>query len=218
MSLSELEAAVAAAGVVNNIEQWFIAPASVEKGIADIKTLQEQRARRDASRPDMTGHDGTEIEPSKSQDMSSHDATRRDMTGYVAAEISRIADPDVSGHDGTRPDMSGRNEQEKGSPTQSETAGRLALLEMQIEEKNKQLVDKDDQIEFLQDELKDRRDQIRGMKEIISEQKTLLETLVTPIFKALAKSVEGGSLTAGPVKTASVDVTPAKEPMDAVTP
>src|SRR5262249_1046359 len=66
MTLSELEERVAAAGVlisrrqlmrhceaqtfdakrlpaVNNVEQWFIAPASVEKGIADIKTLQELR-------------------------------------------------------------------------------------------------------------------------------------------------------------------------------
>jgi hypothetical protein len=73
MTLTDLEACVAAAGVLisrrqlmrhceagtfdvkrlpaaNNLEQWFIAPASVIKGIADIKTLQEQRARRhDAS-------------------------------------------------------------------------------------------------------------------------------------------------------------------------
>jgi hypothetical protein len=87
---------------------------------------------------------------------------------------------------------------------------------MQIAEKDKQLEDKGGQIQFLQDELKDRRDQIRGMKEIISEQKTLLETLVTPIFKALAKSVEVGSLNAGPIKTPSVDVTPPREPVDPV--
>jgi hypothetical protein len=77
VTLTELEARVAAARVlisrrqlmrhceagtfdakrlpaVNNLEQWFIAPASIDKGIADIKTLQELRARRDASRPVVT--------------------------------------------------------------------------------------------------------------------------------------------------------------------
>ncbi|MEQ1673169.1 MAG: hypothetical protein ABL893_20150, partial [Hyphomicrobium sp.] len=38
----------------NNVLEWFVAPASIDKGIADIQTLQELRARRDASRPDMT--------------------------------------------------------------------------------------------------------------------------------------------------------------------
>src|SRR5262245_31843326 len=47
----------------NNVEEWLIAPASIEKGIADIKTLQEQRARRDASRRDTSGHDVLEERP-----------------------------------------------------------------------------------------------------------------------------------------------------------
>ena len=87
LTLRELEAQVAAAGVlisrrqlmrhcvagtfdakklpaVNNVMEWFISPGSVEKGIADIKTLQEQRARRDAARPDTSGHDAVE-EPNK---------------------------------------------------------------------------------------------------------------------------------------------------------
>src|ERR1700694_1407339 len=38
----------------DNVEEWFIAPASVDKGIADIKTLQALRARRDATRHDMS--------------------------------------------------------------------------------------------------------------------------------------------------------------------
>ena len=77
ITLRELEARVGAAGAlisrrqlmrhcqagtfdaqklpaVNNIMEWFVAPASIDKGIADIKTLQEQRARRVATRPDMT--------------------------------------------------------------------------------------------------------------------------------------------------------------------
>ena len=91
MTLRELEAQVAAAGVLisrrqlmrhcvagtfdaqklpatNNLEEWFIAPGSVEKGIADIKTLQEQRARRDATRPAPTGHVGIETEPKETSD------------------------------------------------------------------------------------------------------------------------------------------------------
>jgi hypothetical protein len=91
VSLADLEARVASAGVLisrrqlmrhcqrgtfdakklpafNNQEHWFIAPYSIEKGIADIKTLQEQRARRDASRPDMVD--------SSNHDRPSHDPTR----------------------------------------------------------------------------------------------------------------------------------------------
>jgi hypothetical protein len=95
MTLTELEERAAAAGVlisrrqlmrhcaagtfeakklpaVNNVEEWFIAPGSVEKGFADIKTLQEQRARRDATRPDMTGHVGVDKPEFNNQDTSGH--------------------------------------------------------------------------------------------------------------------------------------------------
>ena len=80
MTLRELEAKIMQAGIVmsrrqimrhckagtfdaqklpavNNVEEWFIAPASVEKGIADIRTLQALRARRDATRRDMSESD-----------------------------------------------------------------------------------------------------------------------------------------------------------------
>jgi hypothetical protein len=240
MTLSELEQAAAAAGVlisrrqlmrhcasgtfdakklpaVNNIEEWFIAPASVEKGFADIKTLQEQRARRDATRPDMSGHDGVDKPESNRQDMSGHDATRPDMTGAVAPEKSNVAKPDTSGHDGIRPAMSDPASEQDASSTRHEMSSRVALLEMQMVEKDKQLEDKDTQIQFLKEELTDRRDQIRGMREIISEQKNLLETMVAPIFRALAKSVETGALNPAPIKTASVDVTPNREVNDAQT-
>jgi hypothetical protein len=103
MTLRELEAAVAAAGVVmsrrqlmrhcaagtfaaqkfpatNNLEEWFIVPASVDKGIADIRALQELRARRDAARPDTTGH----VEPlapiQNHSDGNSHDLSRPDTS------------------------------------------------------------------------------------------------------------------------------------------
>src|SRR5262245_24312110 len=153
MTLSELETRVAASGVlisrrqlmrhcevgtfeakklpaVNNIEQWFIAPGSVEKGIADIKTLQEQRARRDASRPVMTGHDGGEKSQDNRQDMSGHDATRPDMTEPVAPEKSNNSDPDTSGHDRPRRDMTDLNvREEKVNHTQPDNSRYVALLE-----------------------------------------------------------------------------------------
>src|SRR5262249_56053039 len=73
--IHELEARVAAAGVLisrrqllrhceagtfvakklpafNNQKHWFVAPNSIDKGIADIKTLQEHRARPHPTPPD----------------------------------------------------------------------------------------------------------------------------------------------------------------------
>jgi hypothetical protein len=183
MTLSELEQAAAAAGVlisrrqlmrhcasgtfdakklpaVNNIEEWFIAPASVEKGFADIKTLQEQRARRDATRPDMSGHDGVDKPESNRQDMSGHDATRPDMTGGVAPEKSNISKPDTSGHDGVRPTMSDTPRDEKPSPTQPENSRYVALLER----------DND----FLREQVKKKDDQISDLSQRFSETQTLL--------------------------------------------
>src|SRR5262245_11468481 len=87
MTVRELEAKISAAGIVmsrrqlirhckagtfdatklpavNNVEEWFVAPASVQKGIADIKVLQEQRTRRDATRQDATDTDRPQT-PSK---------------------------------------------------------------------------------------------------------------------------------------------------------
>jgi hypothetical protein len=103
MTVRELEARIAAAGVLishrqilrhceggtfdakklpatNNIKEWFIAPASVEKGIADIKTLQEQRARRDASRRVTSDTNGLERGLNKDTATSGHDTPRPDMS------------------------------------------------------------------------------------------------------------------------------------------
>ena len=65
---------------VNNVEEWFIAPGSVEKGIADIKTLQALRSRRDATRHDMSETDTTQKANTINTDTSSHVATRPDMS------------------------------------------------------------------------------------------------------------------------------------------
>src|ERR1700704_5372362 len=103
MTLRELEARIIQAGIVmsrrqimrhckagtfdaqklpavNNVEEWFIAPGSVEKGIADIRALQALRSRRDETRRDMSEHDATQSAPQIETDTSSHDATRRDVS------------------------------------------------------------------------------------------------------------------------------------------
>ena len=100
MTVRELEAKTAAVGILisrrqllrhcaagtfdakklpaaNNIEEWFVAPASVDKGIADIKTLQEQRARRDATRRDVSDEGQPKSSTETDSAASSHDATRR---------------------------------------------------------------------------------------------------------------------------------------------
>ena len=121
MTVRELEAKIAAAGVLishrqilrhceggtfdaqklpatNNIKEWFIAPASVEKGIADIKTLQEQRARRVASRPDMSGNGMTKTTIKTDNDMSGHDVTRPDMPEKEIGEDLGATRPDMTRH------------------------------------------------------------------------------------------------------------------------
>ena len=128
MTVRELEAKIAAAGVLishrqilrhceggtfdgqklpatNNIKEWFIAPASVEKGIADIKTLQEQRARRDASRRDTS--DNVMFEPpiKTDTDMSGHDASRRDMSEKKIGDDADATRPDMTRHVATDYDI-----------------------------------------------------------------------------------------------------------------
>jgi hypothetical protein len=83
----------------NNVEEWFVAPASVEKGIADIKVLQEHRARRDASVHDMTDHETSAIPKQANTDMSGRDVTGQDTSaGQRSDEISPTGS-DVSRHD-----------------------------------------------------------------------------------------------------------------------
>ncbi len=95
----------------NNIEEWFIVPSSIERGIADIRTLQEHRARRDASRHGMTGHDRNEITSVTDVDTSRHDPshqatsekenivekgeTRPVMPGHVSTDFDIFEHPYV---------------------------------------------------------------------------------------------------------------------------
>jgi hypothetical protein len=142
LTLTDLEARAASAGVLisrrqlmrhceagtfdakklpagNNLPEWFIAPASVEKGIADIKTLQEQRARRNASRPDMSGHDAPQELKEIDTVTPGHDATRPTMSEPTNVDAT---DPDVTGHVRSQPDMSERQQSQKGGAIEPVTS------------------------------------------------------------------------------------------------
>src|ERR1700730_1870248 len=119
MTLKELEAKIIQAGIVmsrrqimrhckagtfdaqklpatNNVEEWFIAPDSVEKGIADIKTLQALRSRRDATRRDTSDDDVVETALKMNTDTSGHDASRRDVSENGTKDDRGAAQPDTT--------------------------------------------------------------------------------------------------------------------------
>jgi hypothetical protein len=121
MPIAELEAKIIAPGIVmsrrqinrhcesgtfdskkspgrNNVEEWFTAPASVDRGIADIKGLQEERSRRDESRRDATGHVAQENSNNLKEDMSGHDATKRDTSEPEKKSDREVVQPDSSRH------------------------------------------------------------------------------------------------------------------------
>ncbi len=123
--IDELEQRVAAAGVLisrrqllrhceggtfvakklpafNNQKHWFVSPASIEKGIADIKTLQEHRARRDASRPDASRHDGV---GSPDPDVFSNVPSKPAASDKKISQEENLTDTVVSGHVATNLDI-----------------------------------------------------------------------------------------------------------------
>jgi hypothetical protein len=134
LTLRDLETLVAAAGVLisrrqlmrhceagtfdaqklpatNNVLEWFIAPASVEKGLADIRTLQEQRARRDASRRDAPGHNALEMALETDPDVTGHVATRLDVSD---AEKNDPSNPVMAEHVPSRRDVSAPQPSQNG--------------------------------------------------------------------------------------------------------
>jgi hypothetical protein len=173
MTVRELEARIKAAGIVmsdrqvvrhckagtfdaikipaaNNVEQWFIALSSVEKGIADIKALQEQRSRHSATRQDVTDTD-TPPEP--------HVALRE--TGS-----------DMSGHDASRQDVTDKENSVSKGPTQHDTSGRVTTSDTDIFE-HPYVKRLEDQVEKWQDKYEQ---QVRRTEEIQSgHQKELVE-------------------------------------------
>jgi hypothetical protein len=119
MTLEELEVKIAQAGIVmsrrqimrhcagdtfdakklpalNNIDEWFIAPASVENGIADIKALRQHRVRRDATRRDTSNNGELKIAPNGNTVAPGHDATRPDMTEKGIGDGESKTEPDTS--------------------------------------------------------------------------------------------------------------------------
>jgi hypothetical protein len=190
LTLRDLEARVAAAGVLishrqlmrhceagtfdakklpatNNVLEWFIAPASIEKGIADIKTLQEQRARRDATRRDVTQHVEIENPTSTNSDMSGHDGLRPSMSEQ---ELQDGQHPDTASHVPSRPDMTEQQPSQKGSETEPVMSGYVAQLEKRIEEK-------DDVIGMLRRELAQRNEEIVRRNERERETNILIRGL-----------------------------------------
>jgi hypothetical protein len=119
MTLKELEVKIMQAGIVmsrrqimrhcegdtfdakklpalNNVDEWFIAPASVENGIADIKALREHRVRRDATRRDTANNGETKIAPNDNTVTPGHDATRPVMSEKEKGDRAGETEPDMS--------------------------------------------------------------------------------------------------------------------------
>jgi hypothetical protein len=149
--------------------EWFVAPDSVPKVIADLRAHDDLRQRRVATLRDTSRHDAPEGGLNSANDVTRHDATRRDMSAAENLDIGGPSPNDTSRHDATQPDASRY----------------VGQLEKRIEEK-------DQTIKFLQEELTDRRTQISGMKEIIDGQRGLLKQInegFAPVFGALAQLV-----------------------------
>jgi hypothetical protein len=87
---------------VNNIEHWYVAPASIEKGIADIQALRALRDSHVETRLDVTGRDEPPVTPKEplSDDpvMSRHDETRPDMSNTETSPAGTKTQPDTSRH------------------------------------------------------------------------------------------------------------------------
>lgn len=80
----------------NNVENWYIAQGSIEKGIADIKALRSLRDSHVETRRDMSDH-VPPAEPLKTDiDTSGHDATRRDMSDQQTSPASDATRLDTS--------------------------------------------------------------------------------------------------------------------------
>jgi hypothetical protein len=147
VSLRELELRVAAAGVVisrrqlmrhceagtfdakklpatNNQDEWFVTPASIEKGIADLKSLRALRERRDATRRGMTGHDGPSLPSNDVPVMPGHDALRPVTSVAPIQGGQRPTEFDISGQTVTEKEVSRYVQEpnpidEKGEPVRS---------------------------------------------------------------------------------------------------
>ena len=187
LSLRELEALIAQAGIVisrrqimrhcksgtfdaikiparNNIEEWFIAPGCVEKGVADIRALRQLRER--------------------------HDATRRHMS---QTDEQKNTQRDAFGHDATRPDMTETEREAINTPTQPATSRYVAQLEKRIEEKDEvigllktELTNRNEEIVRRNERERETNVLIRGLQNLVLR----LQAPVAPAADVLDGDVE----------------------------
>ncbi len=118
LSLSEVEAQLAAAGVPRSHrhiqrlcksgafdaqrlpgpsgDEWRIAPHSVAKVIGDLRAIDEQRVRHGPTRPDTVRHVGPANEPNLKSDTARHSAPQRDMSDQETSQDGGATQADMS--------------------------------------------------------------------------------------------------------------------------
>jgi MoxR-like ATPase len=79
-------------------DEWYISPDSVPKVIGDLRALDEARARRVATQRDVTQPVAPSEQPISNNDMARHDAPRRDMSGSENKEKKTTTPTDTSRH------------------------------------------------------------------------------------------------------------------------
>ena len=82
-------------------DEWFIAPDSVPKVIADLRAHDDLRARRAATLRDTSRHDAPEKPFNTVNDVPRHDATQRDMSGAENIDKGTATPSDMTRHDAT---------------------------------------------------------------------------------------------------------------------
>ena len=85
--------------------EWFIAPDSVPKVIADFRAHDDLRARRVATLRDTARHEANEKGLNDANDMTRHGATQRDMSVAQSLDNGATTPHDTSRHDATDYDI-----------------------------------------------------------------------------------------------------------------
>jgi hypothetical protein len=85
--------------------EWFVAPDSVPKVIADLRAHDDLRLRRVATLRDTSRHDAPEKGLNDANDTSRHDATQRDMSAAQSLDKGGTTPNDMSRHVATDYDI-----------------------------------------------------------------------------------------------------------------
>jgi hypothetical protein len=85
--------------------EWFIAPDSEPKVIADLRAHDDLRARRVATLRDTARHDAIEKGLNDANDMTRHGATQRDMSVAQSLDNGATTPHDTSRRDATDYDI-----------------------------------------------------------------------------------------------------------------